>query len=120
MMSRKCPSEGIPQEIKIAFYKAVLLGKVNSKAVRPVRRAMLLPVCWDSLAASRRGRSSARLLLNPSDDRGAAESAARALGTIQNYDAVPALVKALTERKARAGTIAKRWAQSVTREPPPC
>ncbi len=103
----RAPSDKIPLNIKLAFYRAALLSKAKPEprigsGGCAVGAARLL----GQLGGDQAGQILSLVMLNPPDAT-RAECSAQALGTIQNYDAVPALVRALTEPKARAGTIAQ-------------
>ncbi len=102
----RVPSEKIPPEIKIAFYESILLDDTETS---PLARsgASVAARLLGQMGGPQAGEILRTALLGP-PVVGRRDAAARALGTIQDYDAVPALVEAAALADSPKGAIA--WA----------
>jgi HEAT repeat protein len=102
----RVPPEKIPGEIKIAFYESILLDNTEtSTLVRP--GASVAAALLGRMGGRQAGEILRTALLSP-PVAGRKDAAARALGTIQDYDAVPALMEAAALADSPKGAIA--WA----------
>jgi hypothetical protein len=99
------PREVIPLDVKTAFYRMALLGDAE---VEPLGRYGA-PRAADMLGQVGGVQAGVMLsaILFRTPNSGTAETAARALGTIEDYDAVPSLVEALGMPGAREDAIAQ-------------
>ena len=98
--------EKISREIKIALYKGILLDDTEtSPLARP--GASVAAALLGRMGGPQAGKILRTALVSP-PVAGRGDAAARALGTIQDYDAVPALVEAAALADSPKGAIA--WA----------
>jgi HEAT repeat protein len=96
--------ERVPQEIKVFLYRRILLSQRKAKPAgrySPCAAAKLL----GQIGGEEAGQALSEALLE-SEDASVREAAARALGGIKDYDAIPALVKAAASANAPVGAIA--------------
>ena len=97
--------EKIPQEIKVFLYSKILLSQRKTKPVgryAPSAAANFL----GQIGGEEAGQALSEALLK-SEYAEIRDAAARALGCIKDYDAIPALIKAAELSNAPIGTIAR-------------
>lgn len=95
----------IPADIKVLFYENVLLGSEQTKSFgqyAPSAAARLL----GQIGGTQAGTVLSKALLEPGNTR-IAPAAAKALGSIKGYDAVPTLIKASGKPNTPVGAIAE-------------
>jgi len=108
----KAPAEKIPTNIKILFYKKILMeppreGYMGPNAYNVYKTAQLLK----NIGGKGAGDALAEALIYSKNPM-ARDAAAIVMGNIKDYDGLPMLIKAAKERKASVASLAEAMGNS--------